>query len=79
MANGLRLLLGSFATGLPRAASKRRIDSCNPISAAWRYVLVCERFTCPSIFLHMMDRPARLQPATACFISEVVEVEIDQA
>ena len=38
-----------FAKGLQRESSNRRIESCNPIRVALRYVLVCEMFACPNI------------------------------
>jgi hypothetical protein len=71
-------MVSAFATGLPRAASNRRMDSCSPISAACKYVEVCEQVRVPQHLLHMMDRPAGFEPATASLVSEVVEVQVNR-
>jgi hypothetical protein len=66
-----------FATVLPRAASKRFIDSLSPEIFALKYVSVWLTFALSEQVAHFVQLEPALVPARPGFAPEVVEPKVD--
>jgi hypothetical protein len=77
MTNGLRLLLDIICHGVATGGIEAPHRLLQPHFRGMKIRTRLREVRMPEHFLHMMDRPAGLEPTTAGFMSKVVEVEID--